>query len=81
MRRRALPVFEALIRKDALGGLWALQLAPTFNGYRFRIGETGTAWVNVPAKLTGFIMHARLRLGCLPYLHPFEGRPSFDKGG
>jgi porin len=30
-----------------------LQAAPTFNGYRFQIGETGTAWLLGPENLPG----------------------------
>jgi porin len=37
----------------ARGQQTGLQLAPTFNGYRFQIGETGTAWLLGPDKLPG----------------------------
>jgi porin len=37
----------------ARGEQTGLQAAPTFNGYRFQIGETGTAWLLGPANLPG----------------------------
>jgi porin len=37
----------------ARGQQTGLQLAPTFNGYRFQIGETGTAWLLGPDNLPG----------------------------
>lgn len=37
----------------AHGEQTGLQLAPTFNGYRFYIGETGTAWLLGPNNLPG----------------------------
>ena len=37
----------------ARGKQTGLQAAPTFNGYRFQIGETGTAWLLGPDNLPG----------------------------
>jgi porin len=37
----------------ARGEQTGLQAAPTFNGYRFQIGETGTAWLLGPDNLPG----------------------------
>jgi porin len=37
----------------ARGEQTGLQAAPTFNGYRFQIGETGTAWLLGPGNLPG----------------------------
>ena len=37
----------------ARGVQTGLQAAPTFNGYRFQIGETGTAWLLGPDNLPG----------------------------
>jgi porin len=51
--RRFYVSFGGYDGNTARGEQTGLEVAPTFNGYRFQIGETGTAWLLGPDNLPG----------------------------